>query len=319
MPARPRLRMRCRSRHKTQRPARRVVLAGHESQPGRIMKTYIMACAGAGFVKIGKSVNPSRRLGSVQTGCPYRIEIACVIDGDIESELHTRLHTHRVNGEWFRLACVPYIYEISQREMMKVYGICKDRPEWCSLSEREANDACYRFMEAMRVSKESVASREKIREIREAVNSVRGMPGLLTLAKSIITDGSLRHRANDICLAISDLSSMMLLASRMYDAKHQANKSLYHLDASSFFAEAAKLALNITEHSWYSALKDGSKDAAALHEYSKALREAFKPDCDAGPHDPEEDTTWGRDEYRCWLSKKAWEALEEEASRRRTA
>lgn len=61
-----------------------------------------------GFVKIGKSNEPRQRLKSLQTACPYDLEIFTAITaiGDwhvIEQAIHDAYAEYRVGGEWFDL------------------------------------------------------------------------------------------------------------------------------------------------------------------------------------------------------------------------
>lgn len=57
------------------------------------------------FIKIGKSTgNPKARIQTLQTGCPYKIEVIGWINGDVclEKELHQRFSKHKAHGEWFK-------------------------------------------------------------------------------------------------------------------------------------------------------------------------------------------------------------------------
>lgn len=61
---------------------------------------------GGKFTKIGYTGSDVEgRIASLQTGCPYNIELLGVIDGDVELErsLHKQLEKYRVRGEWFDL------------------------------------------------------------------------------------------------------------------------------------------------------------------------------------------------------------------------
>lgn len=59
------------------------------------------------FVKIGYSDNPSKILKSLQTGCPFPIDILKVIGTDtpkgLEAQLHKKFRKQRCQGEWFTL------------------------------------------------------------------------------------------------------------------------------------------------------------------------------------------------------------------------
>ena len=59
-------------------------------------------CGGA--IKIGFSVNPSKRLKELQTGYPDTLKILLMIPGDegTEHALHYQLEGAKLKGEWFR-------------------------------------------------------------------------------------------------------------------------------------------------------------------------------------------------------------------------
>lgn len=60
--------------------------------------------SGLGLVKIGYAADPTTRMKLLQCGCPVRLEIALVLDGDraAEGRLHRICAAHRAAGEWFR-------------------------------------------------------------------------------------------------------------------------------------------------------------------------------------------------------------------------
>lgn len=65
-------------------------------------RTYFIA--GGGFVKIGSSANPERRVKQISTNCPFRVSLIRVMDGIEESEakrIAFGLSLNRPNGEWF--------------------------------------------------------------------------------------------------------------------------------------------------------------------------------------------------------------------------
>lgn len=57
----------------------------------------------AGHIKIGYTDSPSRRLSSLQTGSPGRLQYMRIIDGGAATErwLHRRFESNRLHGEWF--------------------------------------------------------------------------------------------------------------------------------------------------------------------------------------------------------------------------
>jgi hypothetical protein len=58
---------------------------------------------GSGVVKIGKSVDPQKRLSGLQTGNPRRLRVLHVEPeaGHLEEQLHERFAEIRIGGEWF--------------------------------------------------------------------------------------------------------------------------------------------------------------------------------------------------------------------------
>lgn len=68
---------------------------------------YFIGSMDAGYVKIGFSNNPGKRLSSIQTGAPFPVYVLATMPGnrDTETILHDRFSylLTRDNGEWFRI------------------------------------------------------------------------------------------------------------------------------------------------------------------------------------------------------------------------
>ena len=64
---------------------------------------YLIKCDTTNSCKIGYSDNPLKRLGTLQTGNPYPLELISTIEGDLlkEKELHQRFSHLKLQGEWF--------------------------------------------------------------------------------------------------------------------------------------------------------------------------------------------------------------------------
>lgn len=81
------------------------------------MFLYIAKNTSTGNLKVGISVNPSRRLKELQVGCDGRLELVATVSAEngfqSESATHKRLSSHRIHGEWFS-ASVPYALEAMQ-------------------------------------------------------------------------------------------------------------------------------------------------------------------------------------------------------------
>lgn len=88
-----------------------VALAGIGHSPMAILyakrkedqvKTYIALNTESGLVKIGKSINPNRRMVGLQTGAGIKPVLLLVINKDIERKLHKQFSHLNAFGEWFR-------------------------------------------------------------------------------------------------------------------------------------------------------------------------------------------------------------------------
>lgn len=73
------------------------------------MNVYFIAAEGAGLIKIGRSVDVSKRVVSLQLANPFILRILLVIkcasgpeSFALERHLHKRFRTTRFRGEWFR-------------------------------------------------------------------------------------------------------------------------------------------------------------------------------------------------------------------------
>lgn len=81
----------------TPRKAKEVWDASHDGPD-----LYFIVSAG-GPIKIGVSSDVEGRLRTLQTAHPYKLEVACVIEGgwELEPHYHARFAEHRLHGEWF--------------------------------------------------------------------------------------------------------------------------------------------------------------------------------------------------------------------------
>lgn len=64
---------------------------------------YVMANIEYSICKIGHSVDPTKRIKEVQTGCPYELKLIFMTKGSpaLERKLHVKYDDLRLNGEWF--------------------------------------------------------------------------------------------------------------------------------------------------------------------------------------------------------------------------
>ena len=82
---------------------KKITLAGGSvgGPPRKYQKTYFIYNEEAGTVKIGRGVDPIRRLANLQTGSTSKLKLLAVINEDCEAILHRRFAHLRTTGEWF--------------------------------------------------------------------------------------------------------------------------------------------------------------------------------------------------------------------------
>ena len=74
---------------------------------------YFIQSDVTGYVKIGRSKNPEKRLKALQTGSPYLLRLMLVLEGwgYKEKEFHSYLERYKILGEWFHsdgIGILPY-------------------------------------------------------------------------------------------------------------------------------------------------------------------------------------------------------------------
>ena len=73
------------------------------------------------WVKIGRTINLSKRLSSIQTGCPCLLEILGYIKSKdatkLEKQMHRKFNRSKIHGEWYVLS--KDIMEFIQYETVK--------------------------------------------------------------------------------------------------------------------------------------------------------------------------------------------------------
>lgn len=72
-------------------------------------RLYLIRATESQRLKIGIATDPLKRLGTLQTGCPERLELVRTIDYPdratarrAEKALHTRFDLFHIHGEWFQ-------------------------------------------------------------------------------------------------------------------------------------------------------------------------------------------------------------------------
>lgn len=73
---------------------------------GDFMNTYVVRSGASGPVKIGRSKDPANRIATLQTGCAEKLTLLHLLPWDAEKDLHRRLASWRMRGEWFSAQCI---------------------------------------------------------------------------------------------------------------------------------------------------------------------------------------------------------------------
>ena len=84
---------------RAQRPVQTVMVAA-----GTKPVVYFVQAGKSGPIKIGFATDLTKRIASLQTGCPDDLRLLAVVDGgrEVERRMHNRVAGDRIRGEWFR-------------------------------------------------------------------------------------------------------------------------------------------------------------------------------------------------------------------------
>lgn len=107
------------------------------------MTVYAMGALGTGLVKIGFTTkSPNVRMNELQVGCPYKLVLLGIWEGDMyaESCTHSQLKAINIRGEWFDFSLVDWFKYASQfgHELCE-WKLCK------SLNEDAIRKFCIMF------------------------------------------------------------------------------------------------------------------------------------------------------------------------------
>jgi hypothetical protein len=101
------------------------------------MKTYFIEASATGYIKIGRSADPIRRLKNLTTASPSALRLIGVLDHDCEAELHRQYASLRTTGEWFKAdgALLTYL-----KHQFKFRG-GRPRLPRCTVATRQTDNA----------------------------------------------------------------------------------------------------------------------------------------------------------------------------------
>jgi hypothetical protein len=143
-----------------------VCTARTDGDSDKSQKTYIIFDSVSCAFKIGKSIDPRRRLDDIKTHNPNDLILVRVYEQDIESKLKKLVWDFRIRGEWFRAtkACVAAL-RITQEEARIML-----QREVVTLNE--ANSEEDKESEKYAVEREIKERRDNLRSLLEVSNAV---------------------------------------------------------------------------------------------------------------------------------------------------
>jgi len=88
---------------------------------------YFIEGVGTDKIKIGRTIDPARRLCDLQIGSPVGLKLLHAEPGGEEAErvLHAKFATTRANGEWFS-ATIELVEYIEERKRMTFDGTSQE-------------------------------------------------------------------------------------------------------------------------------------------------------------------------------------------------
>lgn len=77
---------------------------------------YLISCAETNIVKIGYSLNPQRRLETLQSANPSKLTLQGAWPGTMQREqyIHRELRQFRISGEWFYLSAPTVLAKMTE-------------------------------------------------------------------------------------------------------------------------------------------------------------------------------------------------------------
>ena len=98
---------------------------------------FIKCCDKKGYIKIGVANNVEDRCSTLQTGCPYKLEILAVMKFsdkkkayNAESTLHRLFKKNRIYGEWFSKVDMKWAQEFLNKQATKESKTPMLEEEW---------------------------------------------------------------------------------------------------------------------------------------------------------------------------------------------
>jgi hypothetical protein len=145
---------------------------------------FVYVIRAGGPIKVGVAKDVAARLATLQTGNPYRFDLLAVLPGahDLEWQLHRRIESDRLEGEWFDGPQVPafleFVAELATK-MRHAYADDGAAPHWKRLigtwkykrtTARQQAEVTVRYIEPNPLSPDEVAARREKRR-RESVRN----------------------------------------------------------------------------------------------------------------------------------------------------
>lgn len=101
---------------------------------------FIKCCDRKGYIKIGVANNVEDRCSTLQTGCPYKLEIIAVMKFsdkkkayNAERTLHRLFKKNRIYGEWFSKVDMKWAQEFLNKQATKESKTPILEEEWAEM------------------------------------------------------------------------------------------------------------------------------------------------------------------------------------------
>lgn len=105
---------------------------------GCAMFVYFIKCINRdGYIKIGVAKEVQSRLDTMQTGCPYKLELLAAIKCvsrkqayELEGKLHRLFKAKHIRGEWFRKVNMYKATDVLNKDVIKHNKTPHSEREW---------------------------------------------------------------------------------------------------------------------------------------------------------------------------------------------
>jgi len=174
---------------------------------------YLIHCLETNYYKIGHSVDPYKRIGTFQTGCPFELRLlACCTGGsNFEDKLHEKYNEQRVRGEWFsfsdnQLADVIQIFIANRCEFNTSLASSHVNSEEETSSYKDTADSTDEDTATLTNSIEEDTSTDSLTALNDSLEAITLSPSdFITINKDNVTMFELKIPDTDSVKTLKEL------------------------------------------------------------------------------------------------------------------